>query len=198
MITCCSAVNSNPTACCWRRSRPETGTDDGLRGLPLSQPRNTTAGRFTRRPAGRGGAGPLAAQEPCLPSRWRRTRSADRRHIGGRSTAVLGKPGREDAVGMLGRLSGRLHHTVVSGVTLRGRADAQLQADFQRMVPHALRRGGDRTYVDGTCRPFRQGSSTAFRSGSATRHPNIEGSFYNVMGLPIQKVYVELDKFLDR
>ena len=25
----------------------------------------------------------------------------------------------------------------------------------------------------------------------------IEGSFYNVMGLPIQKVYTELDKFLD-
>ena len=25
----------------------------------------------------------------------------------------------------------------------------------------------------------------------------IEGSFYNVMGLPVQKVYTELDKFLN-
>ena len=53
-------------------------------------------------------------------------------------------------------------------------------------------------YID-TCRPFDKAGSYGIQEwiGYAAIE-RIEGSFYNVMGLPIQKVYVELDKFLDR
>ena len=111
---------------------------------------------------------------------------------------VLGKPhGREDAVGMLGRLSGR-RHTVVSGVTLRTAErmhsfEARTSVWFRTLSAEEIEH-----YVD-TCRPFDKAGSYGIQEwiGYAAIE-RIEGSFYNVMGLPIQKVYVELDKFLDR
>ena len=90
---------------------------------------------------------------------------------------VLGKPlGREEAAQMLRRLSGR-RHTVVSGVTLR--------------TP-----GRTHTFAD-ACRPYDKAGSYGIQEwiGYAAIE-KINGSFYNVMGLPIQKVYTELDKFL--
>ena len=58
---------------------------------------------------------------------------------------------------------------------------------------------GDRNTSIDTCRPFDKAGSYGIQEwiGYAAIE-RIEGSFYNVMGLPIQKVYVELDKFLDR
>ncbi len=111
---------------------------------------------------------------------------------------VLGKPrNREDALCMLRRLGGR-RHTVVSGVTLRS--------------PHRMRTFDARTsvwlrqleeeeiayYVD-TFHPFDKAGSYGIQEwiGYAAIE-RIEGSFYNVMGLPIQKVYTELNKFLDQ
>ena len=51
-------------------------------------------------------------------------------------------------------------------------------------------------YID-TYRPFDKAGSYGIQEwiGYAAIE-RIEGSFYNVMGLPIQKVYIELDKFL--
>ncbi len=111
---------------------------------------------------------------------------------------VLGKPcGREEAVGMLGRLSGR-RHTVVSGVTLRTAErmhsfEARTSVWFRTLSAEEIE-----NYVD-TCRPFDKAGSYGIQEwiGYAAIE-RIEGSFYNVMGLPIQKVYVELDKFLDQ
>ena len=111
---------------------------------------------------------------------------------------VLGKPrGRGEAVEMLGRLSGR-RHTVVSGVTLRtaerthsfeARTDVWFRTLSAEEIGH---------YID-TCQPFDKAGSYGIQEwiGYAAIE-RIEGSFYNVMGLPIQKVYVELDKFLDQ
>ena len=111
---------------------------------------------------------------------------------------VLGKPcGREEAVGMLGRLSGR-RHTVVSGVTLRTAErmhsfEARTSVWFRTLSAEEIEH-----YVN-TCRPFDKAGSYGIQEwiGYAAIE-RIEGSFYNVMGLPIQKVYVELDKFLDQ
>ena len=111
---------------------------------------------------------------------------------------VLGKPcGREEAAGMLGRLSGR-RHTVISGVTLRTAErmhsfEARTSVWFRTLSAEEIEH-----YVD-TCRPFDKAGSYGIQEwiGYAAIE-RIEGSFYNVMGLPIQKVYVELDKFLDQ
>lgn len=111
---------------------------------------------------------------------------------------VLGKPcGREEAVRMLGRLSGR-RHTVISGVTLRTAErmhsfEARTSVWFRTLSAEEIEH-----YVD-TCRPFDKAGSYGIQEwiGYAAIE-RIEGSFYNVMGLPIQKVYVELDKFLDQ
>ena len=110
---------------------------------------------------------------------------------------VLGKPhGRDDALRMLGRLSGR-RHTVVSGVTLR---TAQRMHSFEVRTSvwfRTLTAEEIEHYID-TYRPFDKAGSYGIQEwvGYAAIE-RIEGSFYNVMGLPIQKVYTELDKFLD-
>ena len=111
---------------------------------------------------------------------------------------VLGKPhGRDDAVKMLGRLSAR-RHTVVSGVTFRTHErmhsfTARTSVWFRRLEREEID-----YYVD-TFRPFDKAGSYGIQEwiGYAAIE-RIEGSFYNVMGLPIQKVYTELDKFLSR
>ena len=110
---------------------------------------------------------------------------------------VLGKPrDREDAVRMLRRLSGR-SHTVVTGVTLRtaGRThtfSARSDVGFRTLTDEEIG-----YYVD-TCRPFDKAGSYGIQEwiGCAAIE-RIDGSFYNVMGLPIQKVYTELDRFLE-
>lgn len=110
---------------------------------------------------------------------------------------VLGKPhGRDDALRMLGKLSGR-RHTVVSGVTLR---TAQRMHSFEVRTSvwfRTLTTEEIEHYID-TYRPFDKAGSYGIQEwvGYAAIE-RIEGSFYNVMGLPIQKVYTELDKFLD-
>ena len=109
---------------------------------------------------------------------------------------VLGKPlGREEATQMLRRLSGR-RHTVVSGVTLRtpGRTHtfaAKSSVWFRPLADEEI------AYYLDACRPYDKAGSYGIQEwiGYAAIE-KINGSYYNVMGLPIQKVYTELDKFL--
>ena len=109
---------------------------------------------------------------------------------------VLGKPeDPEQATRMLRRLSGR-RHTVVSGVTLRtpGRTHtfaAKSSVWFRPLADEEI------AYYLDACRPYDKAGSYGIQEwiGYAAIE-KINGSFYNVMGLPIQKVYTELDKFL--
>ena len=110
---------------------------------------------------------------------------------------VLGKPhGRDDAVKMLGRLSAR-RHTVVSGVTFRTQERMHTFTARTSVWFRRLEREEIDYYVD-TFRPFDKAGSYGIQEwiGYAAIE-RIEGSFYNVMGLPIQKLYVELDQFLN-
>lgn len=109
---------------------------------------------------------------------------------------VLGKPrDRDDALGMLRRLSGATH-TVVTGVTLRTTErmhtfDARSDVRFRRLDEEEIVH-----YVD-TFRPYDKAGAYGIQEWIgyvAIEH--IEGSFYNVMGLPIQQLYVELCRFL--
>lgn len=109
---------------------------------------------------------------------------------------VLGKPrDRAEAVGMLGRLSGA-RHTVLTGVTLRtaGRRRTFTARSDVRFRP--LRDEEIAYYVD-TCRPFDKAGAYGIQEwiGYAAIE-RIDGSFYNVMGLPVQQLYVELERFL--
>ena len=109
---------------------------------------------------------------------------------------VLGKPlGREEAAQMLRRLSGR-RHTVVSGVTLRTPGRTHTFAAKCRVWFRPLADEEIAYYLD-ACRPYDKAGSYGIQEwiGYAAIE-KINGSFYNVMGLPIQKVYTELDKFL--
>lgn len=110
---------------------------------------------------------------------------------------VLCKPrDREDAARMLRRLSGH-SHTVVTGVTLRTpdrthtfsvRSDVRFRELTDEEIDY---------YVD-TFRPFDKAGSYGIQEWIGyVAIERIDGSFYNVMGLPIQKVYTELDQFID-
>lgn len=111
---------------------------------------------------------------------------------------VLGKPrDREDAVRMLRTLS-HARHTVVTGVTLRS---ARRTRSFAATSNVWLRRLSDEEigyYVD-RCRPFDKAGAYGIQEwiGYAAVE-RIDGSFYNVMGLPVQRVYVELERFLEQ
>lgn len=109
---------------------------------------------------------------------------------------VLGKPhGHEDAVQMLRRLSGR-RHTVVSGVTFRTPERMHTFAAKSSVWFRPLADEEIAYYLD-TYRPYDKAGSYGIQEwiGYAAIE-KINGSFYNVMGLPIQKLYTELDKFL--
>ncbi len=109
---------------------------------------------------------------------------------------VLGKPrGREGALTMLRSLSGR-QHTVVSGVTLRT-AGAMHTFAAKTHVWFRPLTGEEIAYYVDTFRPMDKAGSYGIQEWIGyTAIEKINGSFYNVMGLPVQKLYVELDKFL--
>lgn len=111
---------------------------------------------------------------------------------------VLGKPhDREGALAMLRSLSGR-QHTVVSGVTLRS-ADAMHTFAAKTHVWFRPLTGEEIVYYVDTFRPMDKAGSYGIQEWIGyTAIEKINGSFYNVMGLPVQKLYVELDKFLDK
>lgn len=109
---------------------------------------------------------------------------------------VLGKPhNRAQAVEMLHALSGRLH-TVVSGVTFRTAARRHTFTARSGVWFRPLSDEEIDFYVD-NFRPYDKAGAYGIQEwiGFAAI-TKINGSFYNVMGLPIQKVYTELDKFL--
>ena len=110
---------------------------------------------------------------------------------------ILGKPAdRGAAVAMLRALSGR-RHRVVTGVTIR---TADRAVSFSSSTDVFLRSLSDEEighYVGTVRYPMTRLARTAFRSGSAMSViGRLEGSFYNVMGLPVQRLYVELDELI--
>ncbi|MBP3482757.1 MAG: septum formation protein Maf [Alistipes sp.] len=111
---------------------------------------------------------------------------------------VLGKPAdRGDAVAMLRRLSG-CGHIVITGVTVRS---AVAERTFKASTTVRFRTLSDEEiayYVD-TFRPYDKAGAYGIQEwiGYAAVE-GIEGSFYNVMGLPVQRLYMELDDFIGR
>ena len=110
---------------------------------------------------------------------------------------VLGKPhDRADAVAMLRALAGR-SHVVVSGVTLRTVHASHTFTARSEVWFRPLRDEEIDYYVD-TCRPYDKAGSYGIQEWLGyVAIERIDGSFYNVMGLPVQRLYTELEKFTD-
>ena len=108
---------------------------------------------------------------------------------------ILGKPrDREDAVRMLRDLSGREHH-VVTAVTLR---DISHKESFTATTKVWFKELSDEeiTYYVDTYKPFDKAGAYAIQEWighiGITR---IEGSYFNVVGFPVQRVYEALKRF---
>ena len=115
---------------------------------------------------------------------------------GGRPGEILGKPrDREDAIRMLRDLSGRKHH-VTTAVTLRS-ADRQETFDVTTQVWFKALSEEEITYYVDTYKPFDKAGAYAIQEwighAGITR---IEGSYFNVVGFPVQRVYEALQRFI--
>ena len=110
---------------------------------------------------------------------------------------VLGKPkDRADALRMVARLAGN-RHTVVTGVTLRTSNRIETFSAESDVWFRALSEEEIAYYVD-TYRPYDKAGSYGIQEWIGyVGIERIDGSFYNVMGLPIQRLYVELEKFIN-
>ena len=108
---------------------------------------------------------------------------------------ILGKPKNYDeAKAMLEMLSGN-EHQVISGVCL---TTTKKQTSFFALsnVQFKTLSNAEIEYYITHFNPFDKAGAYGIQEWiGATGITHIEGSFYNVMGLPIQKLYEEIQKF---
>jgi septum formation protein len=107
---------------------------------------------------------------------------------------ILGKPtDRADAQRMLQMLSGCIHK-VITGVTIRTASrthsfSSVTSVEFRRMSAEEID-----YYIDNYAPYDKAGAYGIQEWIGYVGIERIEGSFYNVMGLPVQRLYAELDK----
>lgn len=108
---------------------------------------------------------------------------------------VLGKPeSREEAIEMLKTLSGR-EHEVITGVCLTAKEKAVSFAAVSTVRFARLEEEEIVYYVD-KYRPFDKAGSYGIQEWIGyVAVESIQGSFYNVMGLPVRLLYQELKQF---
>lgn len=111
-------------------------------------------------------------------------------------TEVIGKPkDREDAIRMLRSLSGH-EHQVVTGVCL---STTKKQDTFSVVssVRFASLTDEEIMYYVDKYKPFDKAGAYGIQEWIGyVGVESISGSFYNVMGLPVQRLYQELKKFV--
>lgn len=108
---------------------------------------------------------------------------------------VLGKPANQaEATEMLKKLSGK-EHQVISGVCLTSTEKqtsfhAETNVQFKNLTEDEIR-----FYIE-TCNPFDKAGAYGIQEWIGfIGITHIEGSFYNVMGLPVQQLYQEILNF---
>ena len=108
---------------------------------------------------------------------------------------ILGKPAdREEAIGMLRRLSGRVHE-VVTGVCISTK-EKSVSFSVVSKVSFAKIDDEDIFYYVDKYRPYDKAGGYGIQEWIGyVGVEAIDGSFYNVMGLPVQRLYQELKKF---
>ena len=108
---------------------------------------------------------------------------------------VLGKPrDREDAINILQRLSGN-RHQVITGVVILKKEKEIAFYDITDVWFYQMSTEQIIYYVD-KYQPYDKAGAYAIQEWiGVTGIKNIQGDFYNVMGLPVKKLYEELIKF---
>jgi septum formation protein len=108
---------------------------------------------------------------------------------------VLGKPsGHDDAVAMLRKLSGR-KHIVITAVCLVSKTNKRTFHVRSEVTFKILTMEEIEYYVQ-NFRPFDKAGAYGIQEWIGyTGIDRIEGSFFNVMGLPVKELYEELIKF---
>ena len=100
---------------------------------------------------------------------------------------VLGKPVDEaDAVRMLTRLAGR-SHTVVTAVAVAWRADTRSAVEEVGVTFHPLRREDIDAYI-ATREPMDKAGAYGIQGYGATIVARVDGDYFAVMGLPLQRL----------
>ena len=109
---------------------------------------------------------------------------------------VIGKPDdREHAIEMLQKLSGQMHK-VITGVCLRSHDKESIFSNetdvyFSKLTDEEI------IYYDDQFKPFDKAGAYGIQEWIGyIGIEKIEGSYFNVMGLPVQQLYVELKKFI--
>ena len=108
---------------------------------------------------------------------------------------VIGKPKNEqDAIRILGELSGNMHR-VITGVCLSAK-DKQMSFYAETDVFFKQLSSEEINYYLNTCKPYDKAGAYGIQEWIGyIGIEKIEGSYYNVMGLPIQMLYEELKRF---
>lgn len=108
---------------------------------------------------------------------------------------ILGKPSdKEDALRMLRLLSGKTHH-VVTGVTVRSKQHIRTFAATSQVTFATLDQEEMEHYVD-QYRPYDKAGAYGIQEWIGyVGIVGLQGSFYNVMGLPTRKLYQTLKEF---
>ena len=107
---------------------------------------------------------------------------------------ILGKPkDREDAARMLRLLSGKTHH-VVTGVTVRSAEKTKSFAVRSNVTFAELEQDEIDYYIE-HCKPYDKAGAYGIQEWIGyIGVTGLNGSYYNVMGLPVQRIYTELQK----
>lgn len=108
---------------------------------------------------------------------------------------ILGKPGNyTEAVRMLKKLSGR-KHDVITAVTLKSKIKRKTFFVISSVIFKELSQEEIDYYID-NFQPFDKAGGYGIQEWIGYIGINkIEGSFFNIMGLPVKELYEELLKF---
>jgi septum formation protein len=109
---------------------------------------------------------------------------------------ILGKPsGRENAIEILRKLSGNMHE-VVTGVTIRSNKLTRSFTSITKVYFRIITEEEIVYYIDEYSPYDKAGAYGVQEWIGYVAIEKIEGSFYNVMGLPVQRLYEELNDFI--
>jgi septum formation protein len=111
---------------------------------------------------------------------------------------VLGKPlNREDAICILKEISGNTHE-VITGVSLRTQSKEFSFSESTKVTFEALSDEEISYYID-NYKPFDKAGAYGIQEWiGIIACSHIDGSYFNVVGLPVQRLYKELQNLLHR